>query len=56
MGNGMKYGISAAALVVQEGRLLLVHHREAGKYDFWVPPGGRLRGSESILDLSLIHI
>ena len=46
----MKYGISAAALIVQEGRLLLVRHREAGKYDFWVPPGGGLRGSESILD------
>jgi 8-oxo-dGTP diphosphatase len=45
----MRYGISAAALVVQDNRLLLVNHREAGRYDFWLPPGGRLEGSESIL-------
>ncbi len=46
----MRYGISAAALVVRDGQLLLVHHREAGRYDFWVPPGGSLEGSESILE------
>lgn len=46
----MRYGISAAALVVHEGRLLLVNHREVGRYDFWLPPGGRLRGTESIQD------
>lgn len=52
----MRYGISAAALVMHEDggtgrrRLLLVHHREAGRYDFWLPPGGGLKGMESILD------
>ena len=46
----MRYGISAAALVVQDSRLLLVNHREAGRYDFWLPPGVRLEGSESIMD------
>ena len=46
----MRYGISAAILVVHEGRLLLVNHREAGRYDFWLPPGGRLQGGESIPD------
>jgi ADP-ribose pyrophosphatase YjhB (NUDIX family) len=46
----MRYGISAAALIVDQGRLLLVNHREAGRYDFWLPPGGRLVGDESILD------
>ena len=46
----MRYGISAAALVVQDSRLLLVNHREAGQYDFWLPPGGRLEGGESILE------
>jgi len=46
----MRYGISAAALVVQDNRLLLVNHREAGRYDFWLPPGGRLEGSESIIE------
>jgi len=46
----MRYGISAAALVLDGDRLLLVNHREPGAYDFWLPPGGRLEGSESILD------
>jgi 8-oxo-dGTP diphosphatase len=46
----MRYGISAAALVVRGDRLLLVNHREAGRYDFWLPPGGSLEGDESILD------
>jgi ADP-ribose pyrophosphatase YjhB (NUDIX family) len=46
----MEYGISAAALVVHGDQLLLVNHREAGRYDFWLPPGGRLEGSESIMD------
>ena len=46
----MKYGISAAALIVQGEKLLLVNHKQAGDYDFWVPPGGRLEGSESIFD------
>ena len=46
----MKYGISAAALIVQGERILLVNHREAGQYDFWLPPGGHLEGSESIFD------
>ena len=45
----MQYAISAGAIVLREERLLLVHHRGEG-YDFWVPPGGRLRGEESIFD------
>jgi ADP-ribose pyrophosphatase YjhB (NUDIX family) len=46
----MRYGISAAALVVQDNELLLVNHLERGRYDFWLPPGGRLEGSESIMN------
>ncbi len=46
----MRYGISAAALIVKDERLLLVNHREPGRYDFWVPPGGSLEGHESILE------
>jgi 8-oxo-dGTP diphosphatase len=46
----MRYGISAAALIVHEGRLLLVRHREPEQYDFWTPPGGSLQGDESIFD------
>jgi ADP-ribose pyrophosphatase YjhB (NUDIX family) len=46
----MEYGISAAALVVEGERILLVHHQEAERFDFWVPPGGRLKGNESIFE------
>lgn len=46
----MRYGISAGALILKDNKLLLVNHYEAGKYDFWVPPGGRLEGAESIVD------
>jgi 8-oxo-dGTP diphosphatase len=46
----MRYGISAAALIVQDQQILLVNHKSAGQYDFWLPPGGRLEGEESIFD------
>ena len=46
----MRYGISAAALIVRNGQVLRVNHRETGRYDFWVPPGGGLQGSESIFE------
>lgn len=46
----MRYGISAAAILVEDRRVLLVRHRREGAFDFWVPPGGKLSGSESIFD------
>jgi 8-oxo-dGTP diphosphatase len=46
----VRYGISAGALVVQDNRVLLVHHVEKGRYDFWVPPGGSVEGEESIFE------
>ncbi|OGN72166.1 MAG: hypothetical protein A2X25_00430 [Chloroflexi bacterium GWB2_49_20] len=46
----MRYGISAAAIIVQDEQVLLVNHREIGRYDFWVPPGGSLEGKESIFE------
>ena len=46
----MRYGISASALIVQQRELLLVNHKKNGQYDFWVPPGGKLQGHESIFD------
>ncbi|CAG0931006.1 ADP-ribose pyrophosphatase [Thermoflexales bacterium] len=46
----MRYGMSAAALVIQNRQILLVNHRAAGQYDFWLPPGGRLEGEESIFE------
>jgi ADP-ribose pyrophosphatase YjhB (NUDIX family) len=46
----MRYGISAAAIVTQDRKVLLVNHRQVGSYDFWVPPGGGLDGEESIFE------
>lgn len=46
----MSYGISAGALIVPGNQILLVHHRDQGQYDFWVPPGGRVEGEESIFE------
>jgi 8-oxo-dGTP pyrophosphatase MutT (NUDIX family) len=46
----MRYGISAASLILNGKRILLVNHRQEGAYDFWLPPGGGLEGYESILD------
>jgi len=43
----MQFAMSAGTIVLREARLLLVHHRGGGD-DFWLPPGGRLRGEESI--------
>lgn len=40
--------ISAGALIEQGGRLLMVHHRRPGRYDFWVAPGGGVKGDESL--------
>jgi hypothetical protein len=35
----MRYGISAAALMIQNRQVLLVNHGVAGQFDFWLPPG-----------------
>lgn len=41
------YRISAGAIVEDQGRVLLVRHVLPGKYDFWVAPGGGIKGEES---------
>ena len=46
----MRFGISAGGLVVEENKLLLVHHYREREFDFWVPPGGRVEGYESVFD------
>lgn len=48
--NLMRYGISAASIVLRGTKVLLVHHYDPGRYDFWLPPGGSQIGSESIFD------
>ena len=42
-----QYRISAGAIVEHEGRFLLVRHVLPGQYDFWVAPGGGVKGDES---------
>jgi len=42
-----RHRISAGALVEHEGRLLMVRHVVPGRYDFWVAPGGGVKGGES---------
>lgn len=44
----MQHRISAGAIVQKEDRLLLVRHVVQGKYDFWVCPGGGVKGDESL--------
>ncbi len=44
----MQHRISAGAIIQREDRLLLVRHVVQGKYDFWVCPGGGVKGSESL--------
>ena len=44
----MQHRISCGALVVREGRILLVRHRQPGQHDFWVAPGGGVEGNEEL--------
>ena len=47
----MRYGISAGVIILNDqDQILLVHHQEKDIFDFWVPPGGRMEGNESIYD------
>ena len=45
----MRYGISAGSILVNDGKVLLVHHRGDG-LDFWVPPDGSVEGEESVFE------
>ena len=44
----MKHRISAGVMVVQNNHILMVNHKVAGQYDFWVPPGGGVIGIETL--------
>src|SRR5215217_2198869 len=44
----MQHRISCGALVVHEGRILMVHHVRPGHHDFWVAPGGGVEGNEEL--------
>lgn len=45
---GMRHRISAGALVVHEGKILLVRHYRANHHDFWACPGGGVEGDEEL--------
>ena len=45
----MRYGISAAGIVVEDDKVIMVHHVELG-CDFWTLPGGSLGATESVFD------
>ena len=45
----MRYGISAAGIVVVDKKVLLAHHVEPS-YDFWTLPWGSLEGDESVFE------
>ncbi len=50
-GDGpLRHRISAGVLALREAddALLLVNSRLAGRYDFWVAPGGGVRGTETL--------
>ncbi|MCR4433284.1 MAG: NUDIX hydrolase [Caldiserica bacterium] len=44
----MKQRISAGAIIIKDSKILLVHHKKDGQFDFWVPPGGGLENDEGI--------
>jgi 8-oxo-dGTP pyrophosphatase MutT (NUDIX family) len=47
----MNHRIRAAAIVVDDDRLLLVRHEIPEKGEvFWIPPGGGVEGEESIFE------
>jgi 8-oxo-dGTP diphosphatase len=44
----MEQRLSAGGILVVENKVLLVHHHLDGVYDFWVMPGGGMKGEEGI--------
>jgi len=45
----MEQRISAGGIVVNENKVLLVHHFQENKFDFWVLPGGGVEGAEGFM-------
>lgn len=46
----MQQRIAAGALVFKNNKILMVNHRKAGAYDFWVAPGGGVIATETLED------
>ena len=45
----MKQRISAGGIVVQQTKVLLVHHHRENNFDFWVLPGGGVESGEGFM-------
>ena len=52
----MEHRISAGALVINDRKLLLVHCVKSGVYDFWVAPGGGVKGTESLHEAAIREV
>jgi 8-oxo-dGTP diphosphatase len=52
----MKQRISAGGIVVQDNKVLLVHHCQQDAFDFWVMPGGGVEGHEGILKAAMQEV
>ena len=44
----MKHRISVGAFVIHNNKILVVNHRRAERYNFWVAPGGGIQGTETL--------
>ena len=44
----MQHRISTGTIIEREDRVLLVRHVKPGAYDFWVAPGGGVKGAETL--------
>ena len=44
----MEQRLSAGGILIQDNKVLLVHHYRENEYDFWVMPGGGMKGEEGI--------
>ena len=52
----MRHRISAGAIVEDGERILLVRHQRAGRYDFWVCPGGGVQGEEELASAAIREV
>jgi len=45
----MEQRISAGGIIVQQNKVLLVHHAYENSFNFWVLPGGGVEGTEGFI-------
>ena len=52
----MQHRIAAGAIVEDQDRVLLVRHQRPGRYDFWVAPGGGVKGDEPLRSAAIREV